>query len=80
MLQKPSPNGGGFVFINMGFNKCIVPSIDYIHTIILQNGIDSVIKRYKKCDCLIGSPDAINLLNGLIEKDEQLKPDDQIPL
>jgi hypothetical protein len=71
---------GFCIYKRMGFNKCIVPSIDYLHGTIIQNGIQEVIKRYKKCDCLIGSPDAINLLNGLIEKDEQLKSDDQLPL
>jgi len=64
----------------MGFNKCIVPSIDYIHTIILRNGIQEVIKRYKKCDCLIGDPKAIELLTGLIKKNEELSPDDHLPL
>jgi hypothetical protein len=34
----------------MGFNKCIVPSIDYLHGTIIQNGIQEVIKRYKKYD------------------------------
>jgi hypothetical protein len=28
----------------MGFNKCIVPSIDYLHGTIIHNGIQEVIK------------------------------------
>jgi hypothetical protein len=64
----------------MGFNKCIVPSIDYLHTVILQDGIDAVIKRYKKCDCYIGDSNAINLLENLIKKNQELNPDNQLPL
>lgn len=64
----------------MGFNKCIIPSLEDLKTLIEDRGVEFVIKSYSKCDCYIGDSDAINLLTGILRKKEELKTNNNLPL
>ena len=65
----------------MGFNKCIVPSIDHmVHEYILKGKVEDLVNRYKKCDCFIGSSESIKVLESVIKEYMELKPHDKLPL
>jgi hypothetical protein len=67
----------------MGFNKCII-SLRHITYIIKEYGEMHLVNLYKKCDCLIGESDGIELLNTIMEKYNESHTrggsDNQIPL
>jgi len=52
----------------MGFNKCVVPSLEELKKLIEEKGVEFVAQRYRKCDCLIGDSDAIDLLTMIIKE------------
>ncbi len=56
----------------MGFNKCFVPSMEYIQKILLEHNVEYVVKLFGKCDCMIGNSDAIELIGDLMT--EYYKP------
>ncbi len=52
----------------MGFNKCLIPSEEYVREMIRENGYEFVAKSFLKCDCFIGNHEGIELIGEIIEK------------
>jgi len=52
----------------MGFNKCVVPSLEELKKLIEEKGKEFVVQSYRKCDCLIGDSDTIDLLTKIIKE------------
>ena len=50
----------------MGFNKCILPSIEIMQKEIDDNGIETFIRRYKKYDSIMGDSDRMAFLEQKI--------------
>jgi len=55
----------------MGFNKCILPPIDSMKKDILSNGMESFIKKYQKCDAIIGETDRMTFLDNIMKTDRR---------
>lgn len=51
-----------------------------VHEYILKGKVDELVNRYKKCDCFIGPPESIKILESVIKEYMELKPDNQLPL
>lgn len=48
--------------ITMGFNLCVVPTIEKIKEELEQVGLEKFINKYRKCDSLAGSSESIDFL------------------
>jgi len=52
----------------MGFNKCLVSSEEQVRKMIQEKGSESVAKSFLRCDCFIGNPEGIGLINNIVEE------------
>ena len=55
----------------MGFNKCILPSIESMKTEIAINGIEQFVKSYSKYDSIMGESDRMEFLKNKIKEYEK---------
>jgi hypothetical protein len=51
----------------MGFNKCILPPIKELKQILKDVGEIEFIKRYQKCDSIMGETEAMDFLYGYLK-------------
>jgi hypothetical protein len=51
----------------MGFNKMIVPSINIVSAEVYDYGVEWVIQKYGKADCLMGDAESVEYINRLIQ-------------
>lgn len=54
----------------MGFNGCILPSVESMKEHIKRDGIESFVKHYERYDSIMGDTDRMEFLE---EKIEELK-------
>lgn len=52
----------------MGFNKCILPSIDVLRDYLYDYGLEKTAKRYLSYDAYIGDSESIDFINTILEK------------
>ena len=55
----------------MGFNKCILPSIESMKMEIAINGIEQFVKSYNKYDSIMGESDRMEFLENKIKEYEK---------
>jgi len=52
----------------VGFNKCILPPIEYMEEEIEKNGLESFVKRYGRYDSIMGDSDRMEFLENKIKE------------
>lgn len=57
----------------MGFNKCILPSIETMQSEIDNVGLEEFVKRYGRYDSIMGDSDRMEFLESKINLYENLK-------
>jgi hypothetical protein len=57
----------------MGFNKCILPSIEVMQSEIDRNGLAEFVRIYSKYDSIMGESDRMEFLESKINLYENLK-------
>lgn len=60
-----------FKCLFMGFNKCFLPPIDSMKKDILNNGLESFIRKYQKCDAIIGESDGVTFLDNIMKTESK---------
>jgi hypothetical protein len=59
----------------MGFNKCILPSIETMQMEIDRDGLESFVKRYGRYDSIMGDSDRVSFLEEKVEDYTKIKND-----
>jgi hypothetical protein len=57
----------------MGFNKCVLPSIEVMQSEIDRNGLAEFVRIYTKYDSIMGDSDRMEFLEKKINLYENLK-------
>jgi hypothetical protein len=52
----------------MGFNKCVLPTINILKEELNRVGLDEFINRYKTYDCIMGEINSVDFLNTKIKQ------------
>ena len=61
----------GFSYIfTMGFNQCILPSVEQMKEHIERDGLESFVKQYTRYDSLMGESDRMRFLEEKIKEYE----------
>lgn len=60
----------------MGFNKCILPSIEIMQSEIDSVGLEEFVRRYGRYDSIMGDSDRMEFLEKKINLYENLKNND----
>jgi hypothetical protein len=54
----------------MGFNGCILPSIEWMQLEIDRDGLESFVKRYGRYDSIMGETDRMEFLESKVKEYE----------
>lgn len=54
----------------MGFNKCVIPSIETMQSEIDRDGLESFVKRYGRYDSIMGDSDRMEFLENKVKEYE----------
>ncbi len=57
----------------MGFNKCILPSIETMQSEIDRSGLAEFVRIYTKYDSIMGESERMEFLENKIDEYEKLK-------
>jgi hypothetical protein len=57
----------------MGFNKCILPSIEVMQSEIDRSGLAEFVRIYTKYDSIMGESERMEFLENKIDEYEKLK-------